>query len=253
MSCNKRLTWKARSGLLRAFLHLDFGKYPMSETVQLMLIADCAAETIGPLSEALERFDIACVLIVPAGWQPGTMNADDLEMGDAPTIDADRCRPLVELIQGHNAAAIVANDAAAAKTAGADGCHLDHSEALEEIYRNARGVLGAGAIVGVMPGATRHMAMTLAQAGIDYVGYPVTGAADDPGLEYVAWWAEIFESPVVAFAAGDVAVCRRAIEAGPPDFLAVPLLIDAGIGHLQAIARLIEESGQLPVAARDAK
>ena len=224
----------------------------MSDTVQLMLVAECDAAMREPLTAALDRFDVSCVLIVPPGWQPTSLD-DDAETVALPALDHDVCRALVELIQGHDAAALVANDAALAQAVGADGCHLDHSEALEEAYRSARGFLGTQAIVGVMPGGTRHMAMTLAEAGTDYTGFAVTGDADDQGADRVGWWAEIFESPVVAFTSGDIGICRRAIEAGPPDLLGLPLPADGDLQALAAVAKLIEECGQLPVAAKDAK
>lgn len=225
----------------------------MSDTVQIMLIADCAAEAIKPLSQALSRFDIACVLLVPPGWRAGATNKDDFDLHQPQTIDAVICKELVELVQRHEAAAIVANDASVAQAANADGCHLDYSDGWEDAYQSTRAFLGAGAIVGVAPGRTRHTAMTLAEAGADYIAYHVSGGDEDEGMQFVGWWAEIFESPVVAFTDGDVLVCREAIEAGPPDFLAVPLRIGSDTSHLLRIVELIEERGQLPVAAKDAK
>ncbi len=229
----------------------------MSDMVQMMLVAECVPASMARLTEALERFDIACVLIVPPGWQPGSENfddsSDDFEDAELPALDQAQCEALVRLIQDGDAAAIVANDAALAGSVKADGCHLDHAEDLEEIYRNARNFLGADAIIGAMPGATRHTAMSLAEASADYVGYTVKDVADDTGLEFVSWWAEIFESPVVAFTDGSVDVCRRTIAAGPPDFLAMPLLTSDGIDHLSGIAQLIKESGHLPIATKDAK
>ncbi len=225
----------------------------MSETVQLMLTVTCAGETADPLAAALAGSAISCVLITPPGWQAVAFASDDIEIAEHPPYDQDQCRTLVDLVQHHNAAAIIANDAAAAQATGADGCHLDTAAALEENYRNARAFLGSKAIVGVMPGTSRHSAMTLAEAGTDYIGYSVSNVDDHAGLGFVAWWAEIFDSPVVAFTDGDVATCRHAIELGPPDFLAVPLLIDGNIDHLQSLSQLIEESGQLPIAAKDAK
>ena len=225
----------------------------MSDMVQMMLVAQCVPESAEPLSQALERFDISCVLLTPPGWQSGAGSSEDSESAGLPALDQAQCKALVSLIQDRNAAAIVANDAALAVAVRADGCHLDHTEALDETYRNTRNLLGAGAIVGAMPGGTRHMAMSLAEASADYVGYTIKDDDGDTGLEFVAWWAEIFESPVVAFTNGELALCKRAIEAGPPDFLAIPLLTGDGSDHLSGIAQLIEQSGKLPIAAKDAK
>ncbi|MFY0613654.1 MAG: thiamine phosphate synthase [Hyphomicrobiaceae bacterium] len=225
----------------------------MSDTVKLMVVAPCHSDTIGPLTDALARFAPACVLIVPANWQPGAQHSQDAGPTDPAPLDQEVCRTLVELIQGHETAAIVANDATAAAATDADGCHLDTHTDLEDLYGNTRKYLGSNAIVGAMPGATRHMAMALAEAGADYVGYVVNGRDDASGLEFIAWWAEIFESPVVAFTDGDLATCRRAIEAGPPDFLSCPLQVNGEIAHLQGLLQLIDDIGLLPIAKPDAK
>ena len=225
----------------------------MSETVQLMVVAPCHSDTTGPLTSALDRVAISCVLITPPAWQPGTPLSDDAGLTDAATLDQKVCRSLVDLIQSREIAALVANDAAMAAATGADGCHLDPRPGLEDTYDTTRKLLGKDAIIGAMPDATRHMAMSLAEAGADYVGYVVHGADDADGLGLIAWWAEIFESPVVAFTNGDIASCRRAIKAGPPDFLSCPLQVDDTIEHLQGVAQLIDDIGQLPVAKKDAK
>ncbi|MGI9477692.1 MAG: thiamine phosphate synthase [Hyphomicrobiaceae bacterium] len=225
----------------------------MSETVQLMVVAPCHSDTIGPLTTALDRVAIACVLITPPAWQPGTPISDDAGLTDPASLDEKVCRSLVDLVQSRETAALVANDAAMAAETGADGCHLDPRPGLEDTYGNTRTFLGNDAIIGTMPDTTRHMAMSLAEAGADYVGYIVHGADDADGLGLIAWWAEIFESPVVAFTNGDIDSCRRAIEVGPPDFLSCPLRVDDAIEHLQGVAQLIDDIGQLPVATKDSK
>jgi len=225
----------------------------MSDTVQIMVVAPCHSDTIGPLTDALDRVAIACVLITPPAWQPGTTFSDDAGMTGPASLDQGVCRTLVDLVQSRETAAIVANDAATAAATHADGCHLDTRPDLEEVYDNTRKFLGTHTIIGAMPGATRHMAMSLAEAGADYVGYAVDGADDTDGFAFIAWWAEIFESPVVAFTDGDIDTCRRAITVGPPDFLSCPLQVDGAIDHLQGLSKLIGDIGQLPVAAKDSK
>ena len=225
----------------------------MPDMVQLMLTTTCAAETAEPLKAVLTDVAVACVLITPPGWSAPTQASNPDEEVDRPGYDQAVCQTLVELIQQYDTAALIANDSALAQATGADGCHFDPRVDLEDAYRNARAFLGRDAAVGIMPATSRHTAMTLAEAGADYIGYAVTSATDTAGLDHVAWWAEIFESPVVAFTDGDIATCRLAIERGPPDFLAAPLLVDGKTDHLQGLSRLIEVSGQLPIAAKDAK
>jgi len=84
---------------------------------------------------------------------------------------------------------------------GLDGVHLGDPRARLAPVRKA---LGPERIIGASGGTTRHEAMTLAEAGADYVSLgPVrdTGALGDGSLAgdaLFAWWAEMIETPVVA-------------------------------------------------------
>jgi thiamine-phosphate pyrophosphorylase len=83
----------------------------------------------------------------------------------------------------------------------ADGVHLsnfpDHSAAIK--------LLKPRYIAGTAGLASRHDAMLAGESGADYVmfGEPVSGKRPslDAIAERVAWWAEIFEIPCVAYAA----------------------------------------------------
>ena len=84
---------------------------------------------------------------------------------------------------------------------GLDGVHLaDSRTPLKEVRR----ALGPDRIVGAAGGTTRHVGMTLAEAGADYVSLgPVRteGALGDGALagdDLFEWWAEMIETPVVA-------------------------------------------------------
>ncbi|MBK0397581.1 thiamine phosphate synthase [Limibaculum sp. M0105] len=84
---------------------------------------------------------------------------------------------------------------------GLDGVHIGRSRAP---IRDLRKTLGRDAIIGAFGGAERHRAMSLAEAGADYVSLgPVRvqgalgdGAAADDAL--FQWWSEMIETPVVA-------------------------------------------------------
>jgi thiamine-phosphate pyrophosphorylase len=195
------------------------------------LYAVVEADSASPerLSAALTAADVASVLIVP---------------GRGGTLDAKAGRPLVELAQRANVAALIAGEAPLARTLRADGVHVETASAGLAAYEEARGLLGVRAIVGVDPGISRHDAMTLAEAGADYVAFGAPAhlkdrdKARDRRDELVEWWAEIFQIPCVAFDVETPEEAARLARAGA-DFIAVRLAREAPAvagEHLAAIA-----------------
>ena len=115
-------------------------------------------------------------------------------------------KALAPAAQEHGAAVIVASEATAdlanvAARGGADGVHIPGNPArLRELReRLTERAIGAGAI------RSKDDAMGLGEAGADYLlfGEPRPDGSL-PSLESVveraSWWAEIFETPCVAFA-----------------------------------------------------
>jgi len=172
--------------------------------VQIYLVTPAVADVAAfrpSLDAALSAGEAACVLFTPAATDD--QSAKKLIKEIAPAV------------QGRGAALLVAGWHAAIARAGADGVHLiDGSKGLAEALESFKPerIVGAGGI------RSRHEAMTVAEAGADYVmfGEPA-GDGRLPPLEAVVerttWWADLFEIPCVAFA---------------PDLAAVPLLADAG-------------------------
>lgn len=145
-------------------------------------------------------------------------------------LSAAAIRPAIETAQKLGAAVLIAGDAALAKSCGADGVHLPASAEIQDDYAAARKLLGPGMIVGADAGYSRHDAMCLGEAGADYVAFGSKPAAgiDAPRasqLELCAWWAGVFEVPVVAL---DVATLEDAqdLAATGADFVA--LAVPAG-------------------------
>ena len=169
-----------------------------------------AAERLGA---ALAAVQIASVLITPAG--------DDV-------LDAAAAKPLVELAQRAGAAALVADDAQLARALRADGVHLGISMDPTAAYAEARRILGPRGIIGVDAGISRDDAMTVAEDGAEYVafGAPLDLSDLDKGrarrADLVAWWAEIFEVPCVAFDVESSEAAEALARAGA-DFVAVLL------------------------------
>ncbi len=116
----------------------------------------------------------------------------------APGADPKRVvGPLLEIAAAHDAALLVEGDARLAARLGADGVHVEGpqvAEAVESLKKQF--AVGAGGL------RLRDDAMTAAEAGADYVmfGEPGASLSLEATLERVRWWAEIFETPCVAYA-----------------------------------------------------
>ena len=168
-------------------------------------VADAQAFSV-TLAAALAAGDVAAVLLC-------------LAEGDERT-QINRAKTLSPAVQDKGAALLLDGHADLVARAGADGAHLtgiaEFTSALEQLKPER--------IVGVGGLTTRHDAMAAAEAGADYVMFGEPGAAGErPSFdaieERVAWWAEVFEAPCVAYAASDEEVAPLA-KAGA-DFVAL--------------------------------
>jgi thiamine-phosphate pyrophosphorylase len=137
--------------------------------------------------------------------------------GDAKAIVG----PLVDAAVSADCALILENDARLAARLGADGVQVAGAgEALEEALDSLKPerIVGAGSL------RMRDEAMIAGEKGADYVmfGEPRGGAPPMPLellLERVGWWAEIFETPCVAYAE-TIEAAGRLARAGA-DFVAL--------------------------------
>jgi len=162
--------------------------------------------------------------------------------GGGAELTAQSARPLVEMAQGKDIAALIEGDAQLARTLRADGVHLPWSKDVAADYAEARAVLGTRYIVGVDVGRSRHDAMSIAEAGADYIGFGIPEHVDDRETaaerrrELIAWWSEIFEVPCVAF---DVESVDEAIAlaACGADFVAMRPDIDLDADKAGSLAR----------------
>lgn len=184
----------------------------MGREVQTRLYVVAAAGTDPQaLAAVLAAADVAALLIAP-GADGG--------------LTAASARPLVELAQPRGIAALIQNDAGLARALRADGVHLTWSRDIVARYGEARDVLGTRYIVGADSGRYRHDAMTLGEAGADYIGFGIPPHVEDRvsaaerRLELIAWWSEIFELPCVAFDV-DTVEDAGALAAAGADFVAV--------------------------------
>ena len=150
-------------------------------------VADATAFA-APLAAALAAGDVAAVLLRLAA-------ADERSL-------INIAKALAPVTQDKGVAAVVGCHAELVARAGSDGAHLT---GMAE-FGAAFDILKPDRIAGVGGLTTRHDAMTAAEQGADYVMF---GEPDAEGVrpafaaieERVAWWAEVFETPCVAFAA----------------------------------------------------
>jgi thiamine-phosphate pyrophosphorylase len=105
-----------------------------------------------------------------------------------------------------------------------DGVHVGEEDAP---YAEARRLLGSARIVGVTCGASRHRALTAAEAGADYVAFgsffpspTKTATKHRATLELLRDWSETTVVPCCAIGGITQANCGPLVEAGA-DFLAV--------------------------------
>jgi thiamine-phosphate pyrophosphorylase len=157
------------------------------------------------LMQAFAGGDVAAVLL-------------RLAPGDERSL-TERVKALAPSVQAQNVALVVEASAQVASRGGADGVHLtDGIEAIAE----ARSSLRQERIIGVGGLRSRHDAMDAGEAGVDYVmfGEPRPDGSLPPlpaVVERASWWAEIFETPCIAYA---------------PDSTSVPALVETGAEFL---------------------
>lgn len=114
----------------------------------------------------------------------------------------NRVKTLAAPLQARNVAVLLDGHAEIVARAGADGVQLRGPEAIRDTvnaFKPAR-MVGAGGL------HSRHDSMMAGEAGADYLLF---GEPDEHGrrppfaalVERLAWWAELFETPCVGYAA----------------------------------------------------
>ncbi|HEX5212563.1 MAG TPA: thiamine phosphate synthase [Pseudolabrys sp.] len=204
---------------------------------RLYLVTPAIADAQGfavTLAAALDAGDVAAVLLRLAESDERTQ--------------INRAKILCPIVQSKDAALLVDGRMDIVVRAGADGAHVTGTRLFEEAIERLKPdrIVGAGGLV------TRHDAMVAAEGGADYVMFGEPGSdGEQPGLdavaERVAWWAEVFEAPCVAYA-GSLDEVAPLVKAGA-DFIALgdwlwrdPQLIAAALARAAAGLRLPESA-----------
>lgn len=185
---------------------------PLSPPARLMLVVTLSPALRAEAVEAAVRAgDVAAVVL----RQPG-------ENGTAPV---DLLRSVAEAIQRHEAAVLIEGGEGLVAAAGLDGVHVSTLAGLEPALRTLkpRAIVGAGGL------ESRHDAMMAGESGADYVlfGTLAPAAGDFPRtLDFVDWWAELFEVPCVGVATSLDEV--EALARAGADFVALAEALTAG-------------------------
>ncbi len=197
------------------------------------LLADPAA-FVPALERALPAADIAAVLL-------------RLNDADERTL-INRIKSVAAVVQRRDIALLVEGQPELVARAGADGAHLTGIEAL----RAALPALKPDRIAGAGGLRSRHDAMLAGETEADYVmfgepewrgggrGGEHRGGKNLPFAaieERVAWWAELFQSPCIGYAASADQI--RPLAAAGADFVALGEWIwseQGGAGRILAAA-----------------
>ena len=171
-------------------------------------------------AEVLDAAPIACALVRLA---PGAE-------AHAKAILA----PLLRAAVAADCALLIETDARLAARLGADGVHVAGASA---DLASAIGSLKPERIVGAGSLRTRDEAMTAGELGADYVmfGEPRHGARTmdlEALAERVSWWAEIFETPCVAYA--DAISAAGELARAGADFVAIDEAIWSAVSPPEA-------------------
>jgi thiamine-phosphate pyrophosphorylase len=136
-----------------------------------------------------------------------------LLVGDGPPA---RLQAIVDAAHRQNATVVLDNPTLWPDVQGLDGLHLPLNG---RTIQDVRALVGAGGIVGADSRLSRHEALTLAEAGADYVAFGQGNALNELA-EMVDWWSALVEIPCAAYLpaeAGETA--WRMIASAGADFI----------------------------------
>ena len=161
------------------------------------------------LREVIEAGDVACIQLRLKG-------ARDEEI--LKSIDL-----LLPVCEQTDTALILNDRPDLATKSGCDGVHIGPDDMP---YSEARAIMGEDASIGVSCGASRHLAMTLADDGADYVAFgaffetKTKEDTDTATVELLEIWSQTTNVPAVAIGGITPENCSPLVSAGA-DFLAV--------------------------------
>jgi len=158
------------------------------------------------------------------------------------------------MAQKNGIAALVVSNVARSAASGSDGIHVPWSADIVRAFKTVRQAM-PHAIVGADAGRSRHEAMELGEAGADYVAFGIPPHVEDREKamerqrDLIAWWAELFEIPCVAFDVPDADAAHALVLAGA-DFVTVSVGSTASAQDAAARVRTFSEALRVPEPAK---
>ena len=167
----------------------------------------------------------------------------------SPDYIRDVTKVLAPVAHRHDVAVLMNDHVELARELRLDGVHVGQSDMA---YKDARRILGPGAMIGVTCHNSRHLAMEAAEAGADYVAfgafYPTSTKTVEhmAELETLSIWQETMETPCVAIG-GITADTAGAVARAGADFIAVSGAVwnhpDGASAGVSALLEAIAQAG----------
>lgn len=214
---------------------------PRLYLVTPVLIADLAAFA-GDLAAVLDAADIACVNFLP----PSLGSAAEDEAALRAAINR-----LCPIVQEREVAFLLDGLPRLARETACDGAHTCPAG---PPVQETRTIVGPDAIVGYSCRDSRHLAMTGAEAGADYIVFgrqnPESAAEVAGTLDLIRWWVDLMEVPCVALGARTADDVAAYVAAGA-DFIAVGTAVwdhpQGPVAGMRAVVAAVDQAVDLAV------
>ncbi len=148
---------------------------------------------------------------------------------DESQIDA-AIKMLAPICRDNDVAFMICDNMEMVKKHQCDGLHLSLGCDVG-LIKSARSYLGGDTLIGASILPSKHMAMEVAEGGLDYIAIDMDGDINpnmdamsgleiiDP-VDFFCWWGDVMEIPCVAMGKADTASYKKLIEVGV-DYLTI--------------------------------
>lgn len=187
--------------------------------------------TAEPLANIIRTLNAACVILYDS-------ESDEVFL-------QTQAAPLISVIQGEGAAALIAEDSRIAGRIKADGIHMTGS--IQELSATIKR-LNAQMIIGFGEVKDRHSAMEAGEEAPDYLMFGKLGAdktesAHPRNLALGAWWAGMMEIPAIVQAGATLESVEEAAKTGAEFVAAEEAIFGMGdaLQNAQKVAEILKK------------